>query len=173
MDEKLTRELLDELLSAIERLEAQNLAVWQFLKGQKKGADKLAPYLEQAEKTSSVKWMAIRARLNHLLDAATREAERAAEKSEDTHAKSAEPAAQVEKNSESKDTKSEESPAEKREKVEGSENTSETKTPEPASRTPEISSSDKPTTAESTIDKQADTKPSSEKQADHTTESAA
>jgi hypothetical protein len=177
MDEKLTRELLDEILSAIEGLEAQNLAVLQFLKDQKKGADKLAPYLEQGGKTSSVKWMATRARLNHLLDAATREAERVAEKSGETQAKSAEPATKVEKNSESKserkDAKSEESPAEKREKVENSENTSEPEIPESASRTGEISSSDKPNTAESTMEKQADMKPSSEKQADHMTKSAA
>jgi hypothetical protein len=166
MDERLTRELLDEILSALEGLEAQNLAVLQFLKDQKKGADKLAPYLEQGEKTSSVKWMATRARLNHLLDAATRVAERAAEKSEETQAKSTEPAAKVGKNGESKDAKSEESLADKLEKVEDSENTSEPEIPEPAS-------SNKSNIAESTIDKQADTKPSSEKQAEHSTENAA
>jgi hypothetical protein len=176
MDDKLMRELLDELLSALEGLEAQNLAVLEFLKAQKKGADKLAPYLEQAEKTSSVKWMASRARLNHLLDGAAREAERAAEKSAETQVKSAKPA-KVEKSSESEDTKSKEAPSGQREIVEGSEKTSgpgksEDSIREPASRTGESPSSDKPNITESTKN-QADTKPSGEKQSGHTTESAA
>src|SRR5437660_12088373 len=100
MNDKLMRELLDELSSALEGLEAQNLAVLEFLKAQKKGADKLAPYLEQAEKTSSVKWMTIRARLKHLLEGAAGEAERAAEKCARRQARSAEPAAEIERSSE-------------------------------------------------------------------------
>jgi hypothetical protein len=158
MDDRLTRELLDELLSALERLEAQNLAVLQFLKDQKKGADKLAPYLEQAEKTSSVKWMATRVRMNHLLDAAAKEAEREAEKSLETQTKSAGPPMKAEGNSESEDAKSKEPQAEKSEKVKASENTSEQETLEPASQTGETSSPDKPNT-------QTATRPSSEKQA--------
>jgi hypothetical protein len=161
MDDKVTRELLDELLSALERLETQNLAVLQFLKDQKKGADKLAPYLEQAEKASGVKWMATRARLNHLLERAAGEAERAAEKSAETQAKSVEPAMKVEENSQSEAAQSREAPPEKPEKVEGSEKTSEPRKPEPAFRTGEISSAEN----------QAGTKPSNDKQTDHTTES--
>src|SRR5882724_9677485 len=171
MDERLTRELLDEILSALEGLEAQNLAVLQFLKDQKKGADKLAPYLEQAEKTSSVKWMAIRARLNHLLEGAAREAERAAEKSAETPVRAGEPAAKIEKRSESEDRKSKEATSEQRDKVEGTEKTSEPgksedKTSQPDTRTGEIASSDKPKSAEST-NNQADTKTSGEKQSGH------
>jgi len=177
MNDKLMRELLDELSSALEGLEAQNLAVLEFLKAQKKGADKLAPYLEQAEKTSSVKWMAIRARLNHLLEGAAREAERAAEKSAERQAKSAEPAAKIERSSESEDRKSKEAPSGQRDKVEGTDKTSEPgepedKTREPHSRTGEIPSSDKPKSAEST-NNQADTKTSGEKQSGQPTESAA
>ena len=168
------RELLGELLSALEGLEAQNLAVLEFLKAQEKGADKLAPYLEQAEKTSSVKWMATRARLNHLLDGAAREAERAAEKSAETQVRSAEPA-KVEKSTESEDTNPKESPSEQRKKVEGSE-TSEPGKEEtihkPASRPGEPPSSDKSNTDKST-NNQADTKPSGEKQPGHATENAA
>jgi hypothetical protein len=154
---------LDELLSALERLEAQNLAVLQFIKGQKKSADKLAPYLEQAEKTSSVKWMATRVRMNHLLDAAAKEAEREAEKSVETQRKSAGPPMKAEGNSESEDAKSKKLQAEKSKKVKPSENTSETEMPEPASQIVGTSSADKPSS-------QTATKPSSEKQA---TESAA
>jgi hypothetical protein len=102
--------------------------------------------------------MATRARLNHLLDAATREEERAAEKSEDGQAKSAEPASEVEENSESEGAKSKEVPAEKSKKVKPSENTSEPETLEPASQTVGTSSPDKPNT-------QTATRPSSEKQA--------
>jgi hypothetical protein len=142
MDDTLTREMLDEVLSALERLETQNTAVFQFLRDQKKGADKLAPYLEQAEKASSVKWMATRARLNHLLDGAAREAERAAEKSADTQTKSALPAKKVEKDedSRSEDNKSkaatsavqsEAAPPEKPERVEASEIEETEKAPEP------------------------------------------
>jgi hypothetical protein len=177
MDDKLMRELVNELSSALEGLETQNLAVLEFLKAQKKGADKLAPYLEQAEKTSSVKWMATRARLNHLLDGAAREAERAAEKSAETQAKPAEAAAKIEKSSESENTKSNEAPSGQREKLEGREKTAELRKPEhtindTASRTSEKTSSGKPKTAEST-DNQADAKPSTEKQSGHATKSAA
>jgi hypothetical protein len=124
MDDKLMRELVNELSSALEGLEAQNLAVLEFLKAQKKGADKSAPYFEQPEKTSSVKWMATRARLNHLLDGAAREADRADKRAE-AQVKSAEPAAKAEKSTESEDTKSKETPSGRGEKVKGSEKTSE------------------------------------------------
>ena len=176
MDDKLMRELVGEVLSALEGLEAQNLAVLEFLKAQKKGADKLAPYLEQAERTSSVKWMATRARLNHLLDGAEREAERAAEKSAETQVKAAEPSAKVEKSGESEETKSKETPAAQREKIEDSEKRSElTKSGDtigdPAS-TGKTQSSDKPKTAESP-NSHADAKPSGEKPSDRPAENAA
>ncbi len=177
MDDKLMRELVGEVLSALEGLEAQNLAVVEFLKAQKKGADKLAPYLEQAERTSSVKWMATRARLNHLLDGAEREAERAAEKSAETQVKAAEPSAKVEKSGESEETKSKETPAAQREKIEDSEKRSELEKSEgtirdPASPTGKTQSSDKPKTAESS-NSQADAKPSGEKPSDPPAENAA
>src|SRR6266478_147645 len=173
MDDELMRELVGEVLSALEGLEAQNLAVVEFLKAQKKGADKLAPYLEQAERTSSVKWMATRARLNHLLDGA----ERAAEKSAETQVKAAEPSAKVEKSGESEETKSKETPAAQREKIEDSEKRSELEKSEgtirdPASPTGKAQSSDKPKTAESP-NSQADAKPSGEKPSDPPAENAA
>ena len=169
MDDKITRELLDELLPALERLETQNLAALQFIKDQEKGVEKLAPYLEQAEKASGVKWMAIRARVNHLLDGAAREAERTAEKSAETQAKSVGLATKVEGKKQSEGAQPKETI--KPEKVQDPKKTSEPRQPEPASRIVEISPAAKPNIVESNSN-QGDTKPSTEKGEDHTTGSA-
>jgi hypothetical protein len=62
------KEILDELFSLLESLETQNLALTQFLKEQGIATDeKLAPYLDRAGNTSSVKWRAARARMQYLL----------------------------------------------------------------------------------------------------------
>jgi hypothetical protein len=62
------KEILDELFSLLETLEAQNLALTQFLKDQGIATDeKLAPYLDRAGNASSVKWRAARARMQYLL----------------------------------------------------------------------------------------------------------
>jgi hypothetical protein len=167
MDDRVTRELLDELLSALERLEAQNLAALQFIKAQKKGVEKLAPYLEQAEKASGVKWMATRARLNHLLDGAAREAERTAEQSAKTQAKSAGPATKVEEQTQSEGAQSKEAPATKPAKVQDTGKISEPRQPEAASRTVEPPPAAKPNIVESTSN-QGDTKPAAEKEPDPT-----
>jgi hypothetical protein len=78
------KEIFDELFGLLESLEAQSMAVTQFLKDQKIGNDKkLTPYLEQAGNASSVKWRAARARMEYLLaplqkevDAKKKEAEK-------------------------------------------------------------------------------------------------
>ena len=62
------REILDELFSLLESLETQSLALTQFLRDQGITTDeKLAPYLDRAGNTSSVKWRAARARMQYLL----------------------------------------------------------------------------------------------------------
>jgi hypothetical protein len=62
------KEILDELFSLLESLEAQSLALTQFLKDQGIATDeKLAPYLDRAGNASSVKWRAARARMQYLL----------------------------------------------------------------------------------------------------------
>jgi hypothetical protein len=62
------KEILDELFSLLESLETQSLALTQFLKDQGIATDeKLAPYLDRAGNTSSVKWRAARARMQYLL----------------------------------------------------------------------------------------------------------
>lgn len=80
------KEIFDELFGLLESLEAQSMAVTQFLKDQKIGNDKkLAPYLEQAGNASSVKWRAARARMEYLLAPMQKEADdkkKAAEKKE-------------------------------------------------------------------------------------------
>jgi hypothetical protein len=80
------KEIFEELFGLLESLEAQSMAVTQFLKDQKIGNDKkLAPYLEQAGNASSVKWRAARARMEYLLAPVQKEAEekkKAAEKKE-------------------------------------------------------------------------------------------
>jgi len=68
------KEIFDELFGLLESLEAQSMAVTQFLKEQKVGNDKkLAPYLEQAGNASSVKWRAARARMQYLLSPAPKQ----------------------------------------------------------------------------------------------------
>jgi hypothetical protein len=118
-----------------------------------------------------VKWLATRARLNHLLDGAAREAERTAEQSAKTEAKSAGPATKVEEQTQSEGAQSKEAPAIKPAKVQDTGKISEPRQPEDASRTVELSPAAKPNIVESTSN-QGDTKPSAEKEADHTTESA-
>jgi hypothetical protein len=68
IDANSMREVLDDLFTLLEALEAQNIAVLQFLKDQGIAPDdKLAPYLDRAGNASSVRWRAARARMNHLL----------------------------------------------------------------------------------------------------------
>jgi len=69
------KEILDELFSLLESLEAQSLALTQFLKDQGIATDKkLAPYLDRAGNASSVKWRAARARMQYLLSPVPKQA---------------------------------------------------------------------------------------------------
>jgi len=70
------KEILDELFSLLESLEAQSLALTQFLKDQGIATDKkLAPYLDRAGNASSVKWRAARARMQYLLSPVTKKSD--------------------------------------------------------------------------------------------------
>jgi len=62
------KEILGELFALLEAQESHSAAVLQFLRDQGIATDeKLAPYLEQAGRASSVKWLAARKRMEYLL----------------------------------------------------------------------------------------------------------
>jgi hypothetical protein len=68
VDDKLVRQVFEELLPSLEALDTKCAAILQFLKN--KGIandDELAPYFEEAGNASNVRWGAARLRINHLL----------------------------------------------------------------------------------------------------------
>ena len=68
IDEKIVKQILEEVFCSVEDVEAQSAAILQFLKEKGMANDKeLAPYLEQAKTSSGVRWVAIRARVDYLL----------------------------------------------------------------------------------------------------------
>ena len=81
MDEKIVQEILDNLFATLEALDTQSTAILQFLKD--KGIaneEELASHLEQAGKRSSVRWLAVRVRMNYLLSSAIKVPEQDAKK---------------------------------------------------------------------------------------------
>ena len=67
MDPAITDEILEELSSTLQRVEAQSSAILEFVKD--KGMvkeDELAAYLDRANAASSVRWRATRVRLEKL-----------------------------------------------------------------------------------------------------------
>jgi hypothetical protein len=88
MDEAVLQEIFEELFQSLETAETQSGAILQFLKAKGIAKDEdLAPYFERASKASSVRLVATRARINHLLSAAAKPTEQSAEyKSHETAA---------------------------------------------------------------------------------------
>lgn len=77
MDVHVAQELLNELGSAIENLETQQNALFQFLKDKGIVADDdIARYLTEAGDASNIRWRAARVRLEHLIEASEKEEER-------------------------------------------------------------------------------------------------
>jgi NAD-dependent DNA ligase len=82
MNENIAQEILHELFSSLERLEAQSAAILQFLKDRGIASEQeLAPYFEQAGNASSVRWRAAAVRIDHLLSAAIKSTEQQEKKS--------------------------------------------------------------------------------------------
>jgi hypothetical protein len=81
MNVEIVEELLNELGSSLERLEAQQAALLQLLKDKNIVTDdQLGTYLTQSGKASSVRWRAVRVRLDSLLSAEKQKEEQLAEK---------------------------------------------------------------------------------------------
>jgi len=77
MDENFVEEVLNELLPAFELLETQSKAVLHFLQDIGIATDeRLAPYIEQARKSSNVRWLAIHVRMKALLISAIEKSEK-------------------------------------------------------------------------------------------------
>src|SRR5882757_3164871 len=80
MDEKIIQDILTDVFSSLEPLDAQCSAILQFLKAKGFATDKeLAPFLEQAESASNVRWLAARVRIASLLSSALKPPEQPAE----------------------------------------------------------------------------------------------
>src|ERR1700688_2318057 len=81
MDEQIIQDILTEVFSSLEPLDAQTSAILQFLKAKGLATDdELAPFLEQAGNASNVRWLAARVRIASLLSSALKPTEKPAEK---------------------------------------------------------------------------------------------
>jgi hypothetical protein len=68
MDQEAIQQIIDEVLSSFEPLEAQSAAVVQFLKAKGLANDEeFAPFLEQAANAANVRWRAVRVRTAALI----------------------------------------------------------------------------------------------------------
>src|SRR5580698_5916404 len=71
MDTEIIKQVLDELFSSFEDMETRSAAIVLLLKDQGTVTEEaLSPYLEQAGKTSNVRWRAARVRIGALLESA-------------------------------------------------------------------------------------------------------
>jgi hypothetical protein len=80
-NEKIVQEILHELFSSLEVLDTQSTAILQFLHAKGIGSEAdLAPYFEEAGNASSVRWRAVRVRIDYLISSALTAAERDGQK---------------------------------------------------------------------------------------------
>jgi hypothetical protein len=77
MDESAVNEILDEIVSSLEPLEAQNTAILHFLKAKGIATDEdLGPFMEEATNASNVRWRAFRLRTAALISSAMKAPEK-------------------------------------------------------------------------------------------------
>ena len=87
MDVQLAQELLNELGSSLENLEARHAALLEFLKDKGIVTDEqIAPYLGRAGDASNVRWRAVHVRLEHLISATEQREQQAAKQREERKA---------------------------------------------------------------------------------------
>jgi hypothetical protein len=83
MDESTVNEILDELISSLEPLDAQNTAILHFLKAKGIATDEdLAPFVEHATNASNVRWRAFRLRTAALISSAMKAPEKETQRKE-------------------------------------------------------------------------------------------
>src|ERR1700728_812945 len=71
MDTATAKQIFDELFSSLEDAETKCMGLLEFLKGKGIATDEeLAPYLQDAGRASSVRWLAARVRMEYLLSSA-------------------------------------------------------------------------------------------------------
>src|SRR3984885_6322310 len=79
MDEQIIQDIVAEVFSSLEPLDAQSAAILQFLKAKGLATDEeLAPFLAQAGNAANVRWLAARVRLASLLTSALKTPEKPA-----------------------------------------------------------------------------------------------
>jgi hypothetical protein len=113
MDEQIIQDILTEVFSSLEPLDAQISAILQFLKAKGLATDdELAPFLEQAGNASNVRWLAARVRIASLLSSALK-TEKPEKKQQQKSSEEKPKAKQEEKPTAKQDEKSAEKPEQK------------------------------------------------------------
>jgi hypothetical protein len=122
MDESAVHEILDEIVSSLEPLEAQNTAILHFLKAKGITTDEdFTPFLEEAKNASNIRWRAFRLRAAALISSAMKAPEKEAERQKDQPAKApaADAAPGKQQNDQQAATPTPEAPAARNEETSG------------------------------------------------------
>lgn len=91
MNENVAQEILHELFSSLETLDTQNAAILQLLREKGMASEEeLASCMERAGDMASVRWRAVRVRVDYLLSSAMKAEEEAAERKKKESPKNAE-----------------------------------------------------------------------------------